>query len=83
MSKKLTHADKRNKQRAHTPAAKRRHTRTMKMRVRSIEVGTRRSKVHPNGDRGASTPVHKARVPGTVRLSRMPGGSSFRNNWEA
>lgn len=24
----------------------------------------------------------KARIPGTVRPSRMPGGSSFRNNWE-
>lgn len=23
-----------------------------------------------------------ARVPGTVRTSRMPGGSGFRNNWE-
>lgn len=25
---------------------------------------------------------HKARVPGTVRPSRLPGGSGFRNNWE-
>lgn len=24
----------------------------------------------------------KARVPGTIRKSRMPGGSGFRNNWE-
>lgn len=24
----------------------------------------------------------KARVPGTVRKSRLPGGSGFRNNWE-
>lgn len=24
----------------------------------------------------------KARVPGTVRPSRLPGGSAFRNNWE-
>ena len=24
----------------------------------------------------------KARVPGTVRRTRMPGGSGFRNNWE-
>lgn len=24
----------------------------------------------------------KARVPGTVRASRLPGGSGFRNNWE-
>lgn len=25
----------------------------------------------------------KARIPGTVRASRLPGGSGFRNNWEA
>ena len=24
----------------------------------------------------------KARIPGTVRPSRMPGGSGFRNNWQ-
>lgn len=24
----------------------------------------------------------KARVPGEVRKTRMPGGSGFRNNWE-
>lgn len=24
----------------------------------------------------------KARVPGTIRASRLPGGSGFRNNWE-
>lgn len=24
----------------------------------------------------------KARIPGTVRETRMPGGSGFRNNWE-
>lgn len=24
----------------------------------------------------------KSRVPGNIRSSRMPGGSSFRNNWE-
>lgn len=25
----------------------------------------------------------KARIPGTIRASRLPGGSGFRNNWEA
>lgn len=25
---------------------------------------------------------HKGRTPGTVRVSRLPGGCGFRNNWE-
>lgn len=25
---------------------------------------------------------HKTRIPGTVRPSRLPGGSGFRNNWQ-
>lgn len=27
-------------------------------------------------------PKRRARTPGTVRPSRMPGGSGFRNNWQ-
>ncbi len=25
---------------------------------------------------------HKARIPGTVRHTRLPGGPGYRNNWE-
>lgn len=32
--------------------------------------------------RGRKMPRHKARIPGTIRVSRLTGGSGFRNNWE-
>lgn len=80
--KKLTHAQRRDKQRAHTPAAKRRSARTSAMRALAKACGSRRTKTHPHSE--AKPPVHKARVPGTVRKSRMPGGSGYRGDklWE-
>ncbi len=32
--------------------------------------------------RGKGKRWHKARIPGTVRHSRMPGGCGFRNRWQ-
>lgn len=37
--------------------------------------------IHRNVNR-IKSPKHKARIPGTVRRSRLPGGSGFRNNWQ-
>lgn len=91
----LTHAERRKKARRSTPRAKRRAALTSKMRAIAREKGWRRhnrpselaeaceinrlSRVDPDG---RSWRKHKARKPGTVRLTRLPGGSGFRNNWE-
>lgn len=77
---KLTHSQKRNKQRRSLPAAKRKRALTSKLRLLRIEAGTRRKRTKEH--RPASSIVHKGRVPGTTRKSRMPGGSGFRNNWQ-
>jgi hypothetical protein len=37
---------------------------------------------YPRREDGTRVRKHKARKPGTVRVSRMHGGSGFRNNWE-
>lgn len=77
---KLTHSQKRNKQRRSLPAAKRKRALKSKLRLLRIEAGTRRKKTK---EHGKPVPfVHKGRVPGTIRQSRMPGGSGFRNNWQ-
>lgn len=33
--------------------------------------------------RGKGKRWHKTRIPGTIRLTRLPGGSGFRNKWQA
>lgn len=92
--KKLTHADRRNKARRMTPAMKRRRARTTTMHLRAIGVTKRfshpsalartieKNKLNSVDANGRRLRVHKARRPGTVRVSRMVGGSGFRNNWE-
>lgn len=77
---RLTHRERRDKQRRSTPTAKRRRARTTKMRLLRIKEGTRRRKIHDAPE--PKTVKHKARVPGTVRSTRMPGGSGFRNHWQ-
>lgn len=77
---KLTHAERRNKQRRSLPASKRKRALKSKLRLARIEAGIRRKKTKEHGP--ASSFVHKGRVPGVTRKSRMPGGSGFRNNWQ-
>lgn len=91
---KLTHSQRRNKARRMTPAMKRRRARTTTMHLRAIGVTKRmglpsglarsieQNKVNNVDANGRRLRVHKARRPGTVRVSRMVGGSGFRNNWE-
>lgn len=78
---------------------KRQRIKTSKMRLRSIFQMTRRSKTNMGGklaraiqmnklisvimNDGHRPRKHRARIPGTVRPSRMAGGSGFRNNWES
>lgn len=69
-------------QRARTPHEKARRAKASMLRRRRIRMHLKRDRSGSGLSTGSSTPKHKARKPGTVRPSRMAGGSGFRNNWE-